>query len=275
MSTIADQKPLGRGLSADAWLRGAATLWFVSASIGLCLFGSYILGFYGPTLTSGDYTGWAENRNLIDGYVAGDAIGNLQFAAHVALAGVLTLGGLIQLVPALRRRARALHRWNGRIFLAAALVAAIGGLSLVWIRGTQSGFPEALGISLNACLILVFAGLTWRAAVRRDIADHESWAFRTFLVVNGVWFLRLGMVVYGAVGMGVLGLEDLHMEVVFPLWSFGSYLAPLAFYEIYRAARRSSHALAKGAMASLLVVLSLATLVGSAGAYMMIWSPLM
>jgi hypothetical protein len=275
MTTLASQEPVRRGLSVDAWLRGAATLWFVSTSIGLCLFGVYILGFYGPTLATGDYSGWAANKNLIDGYVAADGPGNLMFAGHVALAGALTFGGLIQLVPVLRRRARTLHRWTGRVFLVAAIVAAVGGLWLVWVRGTQAGLPEALGISLNAVLILLCAGMAWRAALNRDFAAHEAWAFRTFLVVNGVWFLRVGMAVYGAITFGVLRLEDLHMEVVFPIWSFGSYLMPLALYELYRGVKRGSSPLGKGAMTGLLVVLSLATLVGSAGAFMMIWLPLL
>jgi hypothetical protein len=275
MGAFIDAPPHAARPRGDAFIRAAAIFWFAASFVGLLLFGIYIFGFYGPTLVNGQYEAWSANKNLIDGYVADDGPGNLQFAAHVALAGVLTLGGLVQVVPALRKRSRTLHRWNGRVFIAAAFAAAIGGLWLVWVRGTQSGLGPAIGISLNAVLIMLFASLAWRAAMQKRFQAHEAWAFRAFLVVNGVWFLRVGMAVYGAVAMGVLGLEDLHMEVVFPLWSFGSFLLPLAVYEAYRAARRSERALAKGAMGAVLIALGLATLVGSGGMFAMQWMPLL
>src|SRR5215469_16877837 len=74
------------------------------------------------------FEAWNRNKNLTDGYIAGDAAGNLFFAAHVILALVLTFGGALQLVPKIRSRALAFHRWNGRVFLVAGVVATLGGL---------------------------------------------------------------------------------------------------------------------------------------------------
>ena len=64
-------------------------------SFGQAAFVGFILAFYGTRTASGDYAGW-NDKPLIDGYVAGDQTGNVVFAAHVLLASVVTLAGLIQ-----------------------------------------------------------------------------------------------------------------------------------------------------------------------------------
>lgn len=255
-------------------LARAATFWFIIAAIGQLIFVAYMAGFYGPTLASGDYAQWVRNKNLIDGYKPGDTLGNLGFISHIALAFIITSLGIAQLIPALRKRAPRAHRWCGRLFVVAAVFAAIGGLALVWLRGTQSGLSEAIGISLNAVLILAFAAVAWRAALKRDFANHQVWAFRLWLVVNGVWFLRVGMTVFGIVSFGILRLEHPPFALAFGIWSFGSYLAPLAIYELYRRVKAGGAPLARFAMSAALVVLTLVMAGGIAGMTIGQWLPL-
>jgi Predicted membrane protein (DUF2306) len=251
-----------------AALRGAALLWFAVAVIGQWAFVSYIVAFYGPTL-AGDFAAWDRNEMLIDGYVAGDAAGNLFFAAHVALAAVLTLGGAVQLVPQIRARAIGIHRWNGRLFLLAALAAALGGLYLVWVRGTSDGILGAISITLNAALIFTFAGLAWRAVRRKDIAAHQRWAMRCYLVTNGVWFLRVGVMAWATATQGA------SMQGFFAVWGFGCYLLPLLVYEAYLHAKRGAGPLGKLAAAGGLFALTGLMGVGIFGAYMGMWLPLL
>src|SRR5262245_10255955 len=182
--------PTAGGVAAGA-LKASVALWFMAAVAGQWVFVYYIASFYGPPTASGDFGAW-NRRDPVMGYVAGDSVGNLFFAAHVLIAGVLTFGGTLQLVPQIRAHAIAFHRWNGRLFLLAAIAAASGGLCLEWVRGAAfrsggAGFVEAAGITLDAVLILVFAGLVWRAVRAKHIAAHQRWATRLFLVVNGVW----------------------------------------------------------------------------------------
>jgi uncharacterized membrane protein len=181
-------------------------------------------------MISGDFAAWERNKGLIDGHIAGDAVGNLVFLAHVALAAILTFGGALQLFPQIRSRAIVFHRLNGRLFVLAAIAAAAGGLYLIWVRGTgmKSGLAESISITLNGLFIFACAGLAWRAARRKDIPAHQRWATRLFLVVNGVWFLRVGLMAWRLVTQGAFG-----MEPFFTIWNFGSYLAPLALYELY------------------------------------------
>jgi hypothetical protein len=128
-------------------LQRAAALWFVTAVAGQWVFVYYISAFYGPATASGDWAAWDRNKHMTDGYVAGDDAGNVFFAAHVICAAAVTFAGTLQLIPWIRERAIAFHRWNGRTFMIAALAGALGGLYLEWVRGTgmraPTGWPSA------------------------------------------------------------------------------------------------------------------------------------
>lgn len=251
----------------------AVRFWMLVTAVGQAMFLFYILGFYTPPVLRGTLADWSRHRQVIHGYVAGDPAGNVMFGAHVAVAAVLTLGGILQLWPALRRRAPALHRWNGRLFVAAALFAALGGLWLVWVRGSHLGPANAASITLNAILILAFVTLAWRAARARNFAAHADWAVRSFLVVSGVWFLRIGLMAFALIAGGVFGAPEAMIRGFFTIWGFGSVLVPLAVFELYRRARTSRSAATQTAMAATLTALTLLMAVGIAGATLMMWLP--
>lgn len=148
---------------AGTVLRSATGCWFFVTVIGQWLFTYYIVALYHGSILSGHL------EESSRGYTPGDTAGNLAFAAHVVLAAVVAFGGLIQLIPQLRGRAIAVHRWNGRAFLVAATMAAGSGLYMKWARSASFlRYPQvvvnAVSSSLNAVLILVF--VTWRGALR-------------------------------------------------------------------------------------------------------------
>lgn len=254
---------------ARRMLKASAVLWFLTAVAGQWLFVYYIAAFYGTSTLSGDFEAW-NRRDPVMGYVAGDVAGNLFLAAHVLIAGVLTFGGALQLVPQIRARAIAFHRWNGRLFLLAAIAAASGGLYLEWVRGAAfrsggAGLVEAAGITLNAVLILAFAGLAWRAVRAKRIAEHQRWATRLFLVVNGVWFMRIGVAAW-------IALTPFGAQSFFVFWSFGAYLVPLAIYDLYLRAQKGA-APAQFAMAASIVALTLIMGAGEVSAFLRFWRP--
>jgi hypothetical protein len=244
--------------------------WFGATLLGQLLFAAFILLYYYPSTLSGDYSAW-NNKPLITGYVASDAAGNRQFAVHVLAAAALTLSGLLQLVPAVRSRWPRLHRWSGRLFLTSALVLALGGLWLVWARGTYLTLTGAFAISLDGALIVAFSLLAWFHARQRNFAQHRRWALRAFIVASGVWFMRVGYMAWGittrgaGIAKGMSGPFDL-------FWGFATYLLPLAVLELYLRAERGVPR-AQYAMAAGLWLASLAILGGSAAAWMMIWWP--
>jgi Predicted membrane protein (DUF2306) len=148
-------------------LNRTVLLWYFVTAFGQAAFLLFILLFYYPSALSGNFAAW-DNKPNITGFVAGDAIGNIMFALHVIIAAVMTAGGLVQLIPATRQKWPKLHRWNGRVFMATALILAIGGLWLVWVRGSYLTLTGAFGISLNGFLIIGFAIMAWRAAINKN-----------------------------------------------------------------------------------------------------------
>lgn len=255
-------------------LQRAAQLWYLTTAIGMWLFVYYIAAFYGPTV-SGDFEAWNANRMLTHGYVAGDAAGNLMFAVHFLLAGVLTLGGTIQLIPQLRRHALALHQWNGRLFMVTALLVSVAGLGLNILRRVDKhGDTWPSAIDFNGLLILAFAAVAWMLARRGQTVSHRRWALRTFMVVSGVWFLRIGVSLWILSTATLYGAPH-YVNEFFAVWKWGCFLFPLLVLEGYFWAQKSEMATARYFITVLLVIFSLLTAIGTFGAYKVFWGPLL
>ena len=216
----------------DTLLNGATTLWFFVLLAGQWVFLYFIASFYGPSTLSGNFEAWDENPFISHGYVAGDDMGNLAFAGHVIMAAIIVFGGTLQLIPHIRKHAPWFHRWNGRVFLVSAVLASLAGL---WMDVTREiaveGLTANFAISLNGVMVLFLSAFTWRAAAKRNIASHRRWALRTFVVVNGVFFLRL--MVFGYIVLAQAPPSDLLFEVL----TYLSYLLPLVLMELYLRAK--------------------------------------
>jgi hypothetical protein len=256
-------------LDANAILSGAGRFWGVTAILGQWAFVYYIVGFYVVSTLQGDFQAWGLNERLFKGYVPGDRAGNLAFAAHVLLAAIVAFGGTVQLIPQIRKRFIAVHRWNGRLFLLTAIAASLAGVYLAWGRSGPA-VPGASGNAMGAILIVVFGVLAWRAARAGDVTSHRRWALRAFLAVNGVWFQRVGMMAWVIVNQGPTGIRQF-----FDVWQFGSYLLPLAMLELYLRAQASGSPARKFAAAGALIVLTLLMGAGIVGMYVFSWGPLL
>ena len=253
--------------SAIEW---TGRVWFVLAAAGQLAFILFILSFYGSRTILGNFEGW-NDKQLITGHVEGDGFGNLMFGAHVLLAAVMTLSGLLQLIPHLRIRAPRFHRVNGRAFISLACFLAIGGLWMTWGRGSYLSIPTAIGVSLNGVLILLFSGLAIRFARRRDFVRHQIWALRTFMVASGVWFFRVGIMGWILINGGPRGMtQDLSGPADIAL-SFGSYLVPLLGLELYRLAKTSQSEFIQLIGIVTVSMLTVFMTVGILGAIFLMW----
>lgn len=259
-------------VDARGVLRWAANIWFAVAVVGQAAFIYFIIAFYGTRTASGRFAAW-NDKPLITGYVQGDHAGNAMFAAHVLLAAVVTLAGLAQLVPALRRTAPALHRLTGRVFLIVACFLALGGAWLAIARGTYLSLISAVAILLDAALILAFSVLAWREALARRFDRHRRWAMRTFMVVSGVWFLRVGLMGWIVVNGRPIGMTKRMDGPADIVMAFGSYLIPLAILELYFAAERGASPAVKLAVGALILGATAYVAAGVFGAIMMMWGP--
>lgn len=256
---------------ASPLLAWSARAWFLAALAGQWLFAAYILWVLVRPMLAGD--GAAVNRiTFITGHVAGDTLGNATLVGHLLAAALLNLVGLLQLVPWLRRRCPAWHRWAGRAFMAMALFASVSGLWLTWGRGARLGNVSALAISLNGLLILLAVVVAWRLARQRRFDAHRRWAIRAFLLVSGVWALRLGLMAWILVNQGPRGNTERLDGTFDSIWVFGCYLLPLAVAELYFRAERAGPARQR-ATAAVLAAGAALTALGAFGAFTAMWEP--
>ena len=271
---MAVDTPLGapaRAVSPQMILKSTGLLWFLAAVIGQWLFAYYVIAAYAPDTISGQWQLWDET-GLIQGYTVDDLIGNLAFISHALLTAVVCIGGTLQLMPPVRNNFPALHRWTGRTYLTVGAFLAIGGIWMIWGRGSRLTDIGAWGTTINGVMVLVTIGVAFHFARKRDIDRHRRWAMRTFILLSGVWFTRLGYMAW-AIMTGGAGMSR-SLDGPFDTFiAFGSYLLPLAVLEIYLAASDSRSGVFKLATSGLMVAAAGITALGVFGAWTVMWSP--
>lgn len=275
MSTLTEATLLPRKAdltTASNALARAGQTWFIVAATGQLIFAWYMAALYGLSALRGDWETW--NKVMPRGWNAGDTVGNIAIFVHLLLALVVTLAGLAQLLPAVRRAAPSVHRWIGRVYIASAFGIAFGSMYLMWVRGAVGDFSQHLGSTFNAILLVLFAVIALRHARARNLVLHRQWALRLFMVMNGVWFFRLGLLLWLMIHQQPVGFDP--KTFTGPFLTFLVYaqtLLPLAALELYFRAQRSDVAARKWAAAAVIAVLALATAGGVVGATMGLWLP--
>jgi hypothetical protein len=245
-----------------AALSTSAAFWLLVALIGQWAFFYYIVAFYGVSIATGQLEIW-NRLEALSGHASfrpGDTIGNAAFGAHALGAGIVAFGGALQLLPFVRRRWPAFHRWNGRVFLLTVTALSLSGFYLVFTRRPPEAFND-WATPVNGALILGFAALALKFAMKRNIIVHQRWAMRLYLVANAQWFTRVGVFAYFVISMAV-GHEPSFRDWFFPFWSWGCFLAPLAVLELYFFAQDRGGPALRTATAGGLVVLTLAMTAG-------------
>lgn len=257
---------------ADTALNSAATFWFLVAVAGQWIFAFYVTTFYGSSALVGEFASW--NEVLPHGYVTGEPIGNLAVAVHLLLAVVIIVGGPLQLIPQVRTYARHFHRWNGRLYILIAFMISLSGLYMVWTRGAVGGFIGHISISINAILIMLCAAMALYYALAHKFKIHRYWTLRLFMVVNGVWFFRVGLMFWLLINKGPVGFDPETFQGPFLTFlGFAQYLLPLTVLEFYLRAKEHGGTPAKIAMAACLLVLTFVMGIGIFAATMGMWFP--
>lgn len=170
-------------------------------------------------------------------YDPGRPVATAGIGLHFATGGVILALGFVQLIARVRRKAPALHRWIGRVYVTAALLAGLGGLGFIFAKGTIGGRHMDLGFGLYGLLTVGAAIQTWRYAVKRRLEVHRAWALRLFALAIGSWLYRMdyGFWMILAHGVGHTRAFSGPFDVVM---SFFFYLPNLLVAEAFIRARR-------------------------------------
>jgi len=257
---------------ASKTLNISVQFWFIIAVIGQWIFAYYVIAFYGGAAIDGDFMKW--NRVLPHGYVPGGTMGNVAVGIHLLLAVIMMVGGPLQFVPQIRTRARSFHRWNGKLYIITAFIISFSGVYMVITKGTISGLIGDISVSFNGVLIMLFAALAWRTAVARKFDSHRRWALRLFLVVNGVWFFRIGLMLWLFIHGEAVGFDPETFRGPFLTFlGIGQYVIPLIVLEMYLHANKRKNIPVKIAMSTFLVILTVLTGIGVFAATMGMWLP--
>ncbi len=183
-------RPAALSLAHLSWhrtVRWASAALALAAWLSGCLFALYILAFYGGALLDGAIE-QGQPARMFDPDALRASIG---IGLHLSAGAVLLLLGPIQLVGALRKRWPALHRWSGRVYASAAVLAGAGGLVFILAKGTIGGTPMDIAFAIYGLALILAAGNAVRHARARRFDAHRAWAIRLFALVVGSWLYRI------------------------------------------------------------------------------------
>jgi hypothetical protein len=251
---------------ASKSLKYTTVFWFVTALFGQWFFFYYIMGFYGTSVINDNMEYWnvVFEQFGVTPYRAGDFSGNLAFVAHALGAGIVAFGGAFQLIPKVRNSFPKFHKINGYVYLTTVFSLAISGFYLVWIRDPDPVKLNGIGTTINGFLILGFAYLTVRLAIKKDIASHRKWALRLFFVSNAQWILRVGTFSYLVTG-NMLGMKPAFGDPFFYMWTFGCYVIPLLTLQLYFYAKERGSNSVNYVTSGVLFVITMLMIMGMVG----------
>ncbi len=252
----------------------SAKFWFAIATIGQWIFGFYVVSVYLVSTFKGDFEKW--NTVLPKGYIAGDWKGNLLVGIHVILAAIMVIGGPLQFIPQIRERFRTFHRWLGRVYVVTAIIVSSAGFIMVWTRGTVGDTFMHVTNSIQAFYIIIFAILAVRFAKKRQFAQHRNWTLRLFMVANGVWFFRIGLMAWLVINQAPVGFNPDTFTGPF-LWvlSTVAYAVPISLIllEMYLYAQKKQNQAFSSITSITILLFTIIMAIGIFGATMGMWLP--
>ncbi|SDN90311.1 DUF2306 domain-containing protein [Afipia sp. GAS231] len=156
----------------------------------------------------------------------------IQALMHMLVAPVALLLGPLQFFPGIRAKYPQAHRWSGRVYVAACVVAGTGGLatSLYASGGPVAGF----GFGILAVLWIGTTLGAWRAAVQRQFALHRLLMRFSYAMTFGAVTLRLQIPI--GLALGFPSYSAMSVWLAYTSWI--PNLIVVALYSMTQALRR-------------------------------------
>jgi uncharacterized membrane protein len=112
-----------------------------------------------------------------------------------------------------RRRALGVHRWTGRVYLAAVAVGGVGALGLAPI--SQHGLVTHVGFGLLAILWLVATATAYLRIRSGDVRAHRRWMIRSYALTFAAVTLRIYLPLSAIAG---ISFPDAYQVVAWLCW---------------------------------------------------------
>ncbi len=215
------------------------------------LFGLYILAFYAAPLYQGDIGHW--NKMLPGLYNKDSTAATTGIGLHFAMGGIILILGNIQLIDKVRNRWPVFHRWTGRVYVTASVLAALGGLIFIFVTGTIGGSVMNAGFGLYGILMFIAGVQTWRHAAAGRMEQHRAWAMRLYALAIGSWLYRMD---YGFWLMLAKGIGHQHnfLGPFDRIMAFFFYIPNLFVAEIFIRSRKAMSNSFLNILSSLMIV---------------------
>ena len=199
-----------RGSMSLKWLQLLTVLFVIKSAVQITTTYTH---YFPPDFQSLFLTG--RQSYFFDGY-------HVAFYAHILAGPATLLFGLILLHRRTRQRLPRFHRTLGRIQVALVLLLLTpGGLLMAWKTETGLVAGLAFGCLAVATAITCLAG--WRTAMRRQLAAHQRWMLRNYVLLCSAIVLR----VLG----GMATIAGVSVTWSYPLSAWLCWLGPLAICE--------------------------------------------
>nr|WP_315495592.1 DUF2306 domain-containing protein [uncultured Rhodoferax sp.] len=199
--------------------------------------------------SAAQWTGWSTLMLLalgVSGYTLWLLLGSARpdFAAalfarhpvgalvHMVTSPLALVAGALQVNRAIRTRHLVLHRWLGRLYVLAVLLAGSSGLALAF--GSFGGPITHWGFGLMAVLWLGSTGLGFMAMRRGKRTLHREWMMRSYAITLAAVTLRIYVPLTQIAG---LPFEDAYRAIAWLCWVPNLLLAEWLIRRLRRTAR--------------------------------------
>lgn len=143
----------------------------------------------------------------------------LMFLLHISAASVALACGALQIIPAVRKRYLNVHRWVGRLYALAVLLASFSGFLIAF---QIEGIIGTTGFALLAVIWLIVTGQAVRLARTHQIQAHRRWMICSFALTFAAVSLRLQLAIF------MFGLA-MPYEQVYPFLAWSCWAPNLVF----------------------------------------------
>jgi uncharacterized membrane protein len=133
-----------------------------------------------------DSAGFVMTRDYPEGTTVWNRL--IWYGAHIVVASPVLFIAPLQFVAAIRQSRPTVHRWLGRYFLGASMIAAPLG---IWLGTKLENEGSRVPIALLGVVWFCFSAIAWQCARRKDFASHRKYVIRSFALGLAFVWIRI------------------------------------------------------------------------------------